>query len=87
MKNLIGLFLLAGLTWGGASVPARAAGTKIVLIAGRPSHGPGEHEFNAGTKLLVKCLSEVPGDDPVFVAGGWPEDDHIFDDAKSVVFF
>jgi len=87
MKNRIGLFLLAGLTWGGASVPARAADAKIVLIAGRPSHGPGEHEFNAGTKLLVKCLGEVPGVDPVFVAGGWPEDDHVFDDAKSVVFF
>ena len=87
MKKLIGLFLLAGLTWDGASVPARAADTKIVLIAGRPSHGPGEHEFNAGIQLLIKCLREVPGVDPVFVAGGWPEDDHVFDDAKSVVFF
>ncbi len=25
-----------------------AADKKIVLVAGKPSHGPGEHEFNAG---------------------------------------
>jgi type 1 glutamine amidotransferase len=61
--------------------------TKIVLIAGRPSHGPGDHEFNAGTKLLVKCLKEVPGVDPVFVAGGWPADESVFDNARAVVFF
>ncbi len=30
----------------------------IVLIAGRPSHGPGEHEHNAGVLLLAKCLRE-----------------------------
>ena len=66
--------------------PAEAA-TKIVLIAGRPSHGPGEHEFNAGTKLLVECLKHVEGIEPVFVAGGWPEDESVFEGAKSVVFF
>ena len=64
-----------------------AEDAKIVLIAGRPSHGKGEHEFNAGMKLLVKCLKEVPGVDPVFVAGGWPEDESVFDGAKAVVFF
>lgn len=69
-----------------ASLPAGAA-TKIVLIAGKPSHGPGDHEFNAGTKLLVKCLSEVPGVEPVFVPGGWPQDESVFKGARSVVFF
>jgi type 1 glutamine amidotransferase len=61
--------------------------TKIVLIAGKPSHGPGEHEFNAGITLLAKCLKEVPGINPVIVRGGWPEDESIFDDAATVVFF
>ena len=85
--------LLAALALGAALLPvppARAADgpkTKIVLVAGRPSHGPGDHEFNAGTKLLVKCLKDVPGVDPVFVAGGWPEDEKVFEGAKSVVFF
>ena len=35
--------------------------TKIVLVAGRPSHGRGEHEFFAGCALLMKLLKETPG--------------------------
>lgn len=30
----------------------------VVMIAGRPSHGPGEHEHNAGVQLLAKGLKE-----------------------------
>ncbi|MEI6534692.1 MAG: PVC-type heme-binding CxxCH protein, partial [Verrucomicrobiaceae bacterium] len=30
----------------------------ILMLAGNPSHGPGEHEHNAGIKLLARCLSE-----------------------------
>ena len=75
--------------WSGSRrSPARAADTaKIVLIAGRPSHGPGDHEFNAGCKLLAKCLSEVPGVEPVVVTGGWPKDETVFDGARTLVFF
>jgi type 1 glutamine amidotransferase len=60
---------------------------KIVLVAGRPSHGPGDHEFNAGCKLMAKCLAELPGVEPVFVSGGWPEDESVFDNARAIVFF
>jgi hypothetical protein len=28
------------------------------MIAGKPSHGPGEHEHNAGVLLLGKCLQQ-----------------------------
>ena len=84
MIQRIGWLFLALAT---LAAPAVAEDTKIVLIAGRPSHGKGEHEFNAGTKLMVKCLQEVPGINPVFVAGGWPSDESVFDGAKSVVFF
>jgi type 1 glutamine amidotransferase len=87
MKTLFGLFALSGLAILSATSGAQAAGTKIVLIAGTPSHPAGAHEFNAGTKLLVKCLKEIPGIDPVFVAGGWPKDESVFQGAKSVVFF
>ena len=67
---------------------AQAADTaRIVLVAGRPSHGPGDHEFNAGCKLLVKCLAKIPGVEPVFVAGGWPKDESVFEGARSIVFF
>jgi hypothetical protein len=33
---------------------------KLVLIAGKPSHPPGMHEFRAGTMLLEQCLKSVP---------------------------
>ena len=70
------------------AAPALAADTaKIVLIAGRPSHGPGAHEFNAGCKLLAKCLSQVPGIEPVVVTGGWPKDESVFEGARTLVFF
>lgn len=81
------LSILTLFAWLGASATARAEDAKIVLIAGKPSHGPGEHEFNAGTKLLVKWLKATPGINPVFVEGGWPKDEHVFDGAKSVVFY
>jgi type 1 glutamine amidotransferase len=70
------------------SAHAQAADTaKIVLIAGRPSHQSGDHEFNAGCKLLAKCLAEVPGVEPVFVADGWPKEESVFDGARTIVFF
>src|SRR3954466_7168055 len=91
MKKTMGLFLLPTLVLAGLGAaqptPVRAADTKIVLIAGKPSHGPGAHEFNAGTKLLAKCLKQMHGIDPVVVAGGWPEDEGVFRDAKAVIFF
>lgn len=34
----------------------------VVMIAGRPSHGPGDHEHNAGVQLLAKCLKEGAAD-------------------------
>jgi type 1 glutamine amidotransferase len=87
MKTLLGLFGLAALAFAVAPAQVTAADAKIVLIAGTPSHPPGAHEFNAGTKLLVKWLKEIPGVDPVFVAGGWPADESVFDGAKAVVFY
>lgn len=62
--------------------------TKIVFIAGSPSHGPGEHEHRAGCLLLAKCLNEnVPNVEAVVHSYGWPEDESIFDGAKSVVMY
>ena len=63
------------------------AETKVVLVAGRPSHGPGAHEFNAGCMLLAKCLNQLEGVEAVVVKGGWPEDESVFADADSLVFF
>ena len=32
------------------------------MIAGKPSHGPGQHEHNAGIQLLAKCLMQGEAD-------------------------
>src|SRR5947209_3235285 len=60
---------------------------KIVLVAGRASHGSGEHEFFAGCAVLMKLLKENPGVAPVIARDGWPKDPRTFDNAKAVVFY
>jgi type 1 glutamine amidotransferase len=64
-----------------------AAEKKIVLIAGRPSHGSGEHEFKAGSLLLAKCLENVPGVQAIVVTNGWPKDEGILEGAAAIMFF
>ena len=47
----------------------------VLLIAGRPSHGPGEHEHNAGVLILAQCLREGAADlveVEVSLNGQWP---------------
>ncbi len=58
----------------GAAVSVGAADKKLVLIAGKISHGPGEHEFRAGCLLLQKCLAGVPGLTTVVYTNGWPRE-------------
>ncbi len=67
--------------------PPSEPGTKIVFVAGGPSHGPREHEYYAGSMLLARMLREIPGIDPIVVRDGWPADPTIFDGAASIVFF
>src|SRR6516165_1919300 len=61
--------------------------SKIVLVAGRQSHGPGEHEFFAGCAVLMKLLKQTPGVFPVMCRDGWPKNPKTFEGAKAVVFF
>jgi type 1 glutamine amidotransferase len=60
---------------------------KVVLVAGRQSHGPGEHEFFAGCAVLMKLLKQTPGVFPVMARDGWPKDPKTFEGAKTLVFF
>ena len=66
---------------------------KLVLVAGRPSHRPGEHEFRAGALLLAACLDRHFGREaaPRLVTevhtGGWPADPTAFDNADAIFFF
>lgn len=64
-----------------------AAETKIVLVAGGPSHGPGDHEHRAGCLLLAKCLNTLPGVRAEVHAGGWPKDPAAFDGAAAIVVY
>lgn len=67
---------------------ASGATKKIVLIAGKKSHGYGAHEHRAGCMLLAKALNEsgLPVN-AVVVTGGWPKDTSILDGAASIVIY
>lgn len=88
MKRWIGAATAAvlALTAGfGASAQDK---TKIVFVAGNPSHAPGEHEHRAGCMLLAKCLNEnMPNVEAVVTDYGWPKDESIFEGAASVVMY
>lgn len=60
---------------------------KIVMVAGTPSHGPGDHEFNAGTKILERCLQKTPGVITAAYYNGWPADPTAFDNADSILLY
>lgn len=82
MKKFFALALSLLLT-----ATAGAADKKIVLIAGKPSHGPGAHEHNAGVLLLKKCLDGVAGVKAEPHLNGWPEDETIFNGADAIILY
>ena len=81
--------LAAALALGSARA-ADAPPKKILLIAGAKSHGPGEHEYEKGVRLLKQCLDTSPnlhGFTTEVVTDGWPRDEKVFDDAATVLFY
>src|SRR6187200_3024013 len=66
-----------------SSLPVRGADKRIVLIAGKPSHPPGMHEFRAGCLLLQKCLAGVDGIRVNVYSNGWPHIEGAFDQADA----
>jgi type 1 glutamine amidotransferase len=76
MKKLP-LFVLLCAAMGASVISAHAEGAKknVLMIAGKPSHGPGEHEHNAGVQLLTKCLQQGAADSvdvKYHLSGEWP---------------
>jgi ankyrin repeat protein len=52
MKKLLLISMLcAGSVWASAS-------TRVQFVAGKPSHGVGEHEFHSGCDILAKAINE-----------------------------
>jgi type 1 glutamine amidotransferase len=76
---------------GATAISAYAEGAKknVLMIAGKPSHGPGEHEHNAGVQLLAKCLGQGAADRvevKFHLNGEWPSADELAK-ADSVVIY
>ncbi len=81
--------LLTALAFTAASaLAADAAKKNILLLAGRPSHGPGEHEHNAGVLLLKKCLDEsgLPVSATAHLSAEWPSPGELAK-ADTIVFY
>ena len=94
LRRAAGLVVLGVLVI--ASFPARTADKRIVLIAGKPSHPPGMHEFRAGCLLLQKALSGFPGVKVDVYDLGWPaktvdgarvDDDAALEGADAVLIY
>jgi hypothetical protein len=69
------------------AIAAGAKKKKLVMLAGRPSHGPGAHEFNAGTMLLRKCLEKTPELEVDFHRNGWPDNEKTFEGASGIFLY
>ena len=94
MKRILKFISSAGLMLALLIHPARGETSDttqepktVVLVAGTPSHGPGDHEFNAGILLLKKCLDAVPQVEAIIHLNGWPKDARAFDSADAIVLF
>ncbi len=87
IRSLCVLALLLLPAFGSVSLAQDAARKKLVIVAGKPSHPPRMHEFNAGVQLLNDCLEDNPAVEPHIVLNGWPADVGIFDGADAIVFF
>ena len=64
-------------------------GKKVVFVAGKPSHSPGDHEHRAGSMLLARTLNESTGGKIVATvySDGWPQDPSAFANADAIVMY
>jgi hypothetical protein len=82
-----GFLASSALTAGAMSAGAAKPSAKLVMIAGSPSHGPGDHEFNAGVRLLDACLKGFPGLETSVVLSGFPKEKSVFDGATAILCY
>jgi hypothetical protein len=80
------VFYLWMLVLSGA-LAGQAATKNILLIAGKPSHPPGRHEFRAGCLLLQTCLQGVPNVQVTVASNGWPTSPQAFEKVDAVVIY
>ena len=90
MRRLVRLFAVTGLVLGSpfaAHAKTPDGKPKLVFIAGKPSHPPRMHEFNAGVQILAKCLKNYPGLELSVNLNGWPRDEAVFDGAAGILIY
>src|SRR5438128_7719533 len=83
-RSFLGVAATAVGAIGLPSALAAPPNKKLVMLAGKPSHGPMEHEFNAGVLLLARCLAAVPGLEVAHYKGGWPDSEKAFEGADGI---
>lgn len=84
----LALAALAATAWMAPWSAAAEGKKKIVFVAGRPSHGYGSHEHNAGCELLARSLKQgMPDYEVEVVRNGWPQDSKVFDGADCIVMY
>jgi type 1 glutamine amidotransferase len=67
--------------------PAGFKGKRVLIVAGRRSHGPGDHEFFAGSAILANLLKQNPDVFPIMARDGWPKNEKLFDTADCIVMY
>lgn len=60
---------------------------QVLFIVGKPSHGPGEHQFPDGSNLLAKALNESGLGIHAIVSLGWPQDESAITTADTIVLY
>lgn len=84
----LSLYSLTMVSFALGSAELMADKKKILFIAGKPSHGNGQHEFRAGCMLLTKALNESGLDVAAKTHSyGWPKDMSLFDDIDALVIY
>jgi len=86
-RTFLGVSAAAAGALAAPSLRAAESRKKLVMLAGRPSHGPMEHEFNAGVLLLKKCLARVPELEVIHYRNGWPDSEKAFEGASGIFLY
>ncbi len=73
-------------------LPLAMGHKKVVFVAGKKSHGWGQHEHNAGCLLLANRLDVAAAENELPVVttvyqNGWPTDPTAFDNANTVISY
>jgi quercetin dioxygenase-like cupin family protein/type 1 glutamine amidotransferase len=80
----------AGPNLGAVTQKSPPLAKKIVIIGGKKSHGPGEHDFPNGVPMIAAWLKASPAFAAVDVlsyTGGFPADLAVLDGASSLVLY